>query len=145
MTLKERLESHPVRNLVEIIKGIKSEVAPSLALSKNKKRHTKTDLVSHILKLDKLNLLGQDIPMYVKPKRASKPKVSASDLDKSVSSMGKEDQEKLLEGLKEIPDKPKKVKKPRVPSAWNKYVKKMGGVKKAAADKSGFEAFKKSL
>jgi len=30
-------------------------------------------------------------------------------------------------------------------SSWALYVKKMGGVKKASADKSGYEAFKKSL
>ena len=42
-----------------------------------------------------------------------------------------------------IKKKDKSKKKP--PTAWNKYVKKMGGVKKAAADKAGFEKFKKSL
>ena len=74
-SLKVILESHPMVNLREVIKAVKSEVAPKLAFSKDKKKHTKAMLVDHILKLDKLGLIKKLPDMYVKPKR--KPRTKA--------------------------------------------------------------------
>jgi len=264
-SLKERLETHPIKNLNAVIRSVKSEIAPKLALSKDKKRHSKAKLIEHILLLDKMGLLKQDVPVYKSPApKAKAPKpASAQEIKDSLMVPGKYTKKEIKEGkalvknqpkkapkakapkakapkkqlsldcgnalqqaqkvikfytenkgvfsknkfliknnadLKEkmeiigkflndpkckdaktttpfIPTlekalslyldkdqpkkedqpktgfrkktkeepKPKKEKKPRAPSAWNKYVKKMGGVKKASADKAGFEAFKKSL
>ena len=191
-SLRVILESHPIKNLYAVIRTVKSELAPKLAFSADKKRHSKATLIDHLLMLDKMGLLKKKPGMYVKPPRA-KPAVKAKpkketekivvDLDKAKKAGIKVDEKKVkvkakaplvksgkvsdLDQLKSLPDfvpsagnpknepkkskapakakAPAKEKKPRAPSAWNKYVKKMGGVKKAAADKSGFEAFKKSL
>ncbi len=72
-SLKERLETHPIRNLNAVIKSIKSEIAPKLALSKDRKRHSKAKLIEHILLLDKMGLLKQDIPSYNTPKKEKAP------------------------------------------------------------------------
>ena len=71
-TLKARLETHPISNLNKVIKSVKSVLAPTLALSKDKKRHSKATLVTHILKLNSLGLLKKDIPVYKPPPRAKK-------------------------------------------------------------------------
>lgn len=72
-SLKDILESHPIKNLKAVIKDVKSELAPKLALSKDKKRHSKEQLIEHIMKLDKMGLIKKLPDMYVKPKR--KPRV----------------------------------------------------------------------
>ncbi len=74
-SLKVILESHPIKNLNAVIKSVKSELAPKLALSKDKKRHSKATLIDHILKLDKMGLLKKRPSMYEKPVRAKKVKV----------------------------------------------------------------------
>ena len=73
-TLKAILESHPIKNLNAVIKSVKSDIAPKLALSKDKKRHSKEKLIEHILALDKMGLLKERPAMYEKPVRAKKVK-----------------------------------------------------------------------
>ena len=77
MSLKAILESHPIKNLNEIIKEIKTEVIDGkLSLSKAKKRHSKATLIEHILALDKMGLLKNRPTMYEKPVRAKKVKAA---------------------------------------------------------------------
>tara|TARA_R110001592_G_scaffold32514_2_gene113797 strand:+ start:11968 stop:12882 length:915 start_codon:yes stop_codon:yes gene_type:complete len=110
-TLKERLETHPIKNLNAVIKSVKSEIAPKLALSKDKKRHSKAKLIEHILLLDKMGLLKQDVPVYKSP--APKAKKSEAkivvDLEKvKKSSVVKVDVKKAKSaGVKIINKKPK--------------------------------------
>ena len=49
-SLKEILESHPMRNLNAIVKGIKSANMPLLSLSSKKVRYSKSDVIDHIIK-----------------------------------------------------------------------------------------------
>ena len=74
MSLKAILESHPIKNLNAVIKSVKSDIAPKLALSKDRKRHSKAKLIEHILALDKMGLLKERPGMYEKPVRAKKVK-----------------------------------------------------------------------
>ena len=98
-SLKVILESHPIKNLNGIIKSVKSELAPKLALSKDKKRHSKEILIDHILKLDEMGLLKKRPSMYEKPVRAKKVKVE-------VKAEPKKDKKKQL---KEAIKKGKKI------------------------------------
>ena len=161
MSLKAILESHPIKNLNAIIKEVKSDIAPKLALSKAKKRHSKAKLIEHILALDEMGLLKERPTMYEKPVRAKKDKAEPKVEDKpkkkikfKVKNPAKKEKPAGLIALESIDleaeeakdkSKKEKAKAKKPPTAWNKYVKKMGGVKKAAADKAGFEKFKKSL
>ena len=49
-SLKAILESHPIKNLYAVIRSVKAELAPKLAFSKDKKRHSKATLIEHIFK-----------------------------------------------------------------------------------------------
>ena len=82
MSLKAILESHPIKNLNAIIKEVKSDIAPKLALSKDKKRHSKAKLIEHILALDEMGLLKNRPTMYEKPVRAKKVKAEPKVEDK---------------------------------------------------------------
>lgn len=109
-SLKVILESHPIKNLNAVIKSVKSEIAPKLALSKDKKRHSKAKLIQHILVLDKMGLLKERPGMYVKPSRAKKEKSNIIvDVEKvKKSGMIKVDVKKAkAAGVKIINEKPK--------------------------------------
>ena len=114
-TLKERLETHPIKNLNGVIKSVKSELAPSLSLSKGKKRHSKATLVDHILKLDKLGLLKTDIPVYKAPKRTKKEvkptPASAQEIKDSLMVPGKYSKSEIKSGKATIAKSKIKIKK----------------------------------
>ena len=114
-TLKERLETHPIKNLNGVIKSVKSELAPSLSLSKGKKRHSKATLVDHILKLDKLGLLKTDIPVYKAPKRTKKEvkptPASAQEIKDSLMVPGKYSKAEIKSGKALVKNQPKKAVK----------------------------------
>ena len=74
MSLKVILESHPIKNLYAVIRSVKAELAPKLAFSKDKKRHSKATLIEHILNLNEMGLLKKLPKMYVKEARAKKEK-----------------------------------------------------------------------
>ena len=78
MSLKEILESHPVRNLKAIIREVKSDIGPKLMFSKDKKSHKKEKLISHIIELNKLGLIEKLPDMYVKPKAKPRKKRPAT-------------------------------------------------------------------
>ena len=109
-TLKTILESHPIKNLNGIIKSIKSDLAPNLALSKDKKRHSKAKLITHILKLDKMGLLKSKPSMYVKPLRNKKPIV---DVEKATKAGIKIDVKKAIKAGIKIDVKKVRVKAPK--------------------------------
>ena len=163
-SLKVILESHPIKNLNGIIKSVKSELAPKLALSKDKKRHSKETLIDHILKLDKMGLLKERPSMYEKPVRAKKVKAEVKaepkkDKKKQLKEAIKKGK-KIIESKKQEPkpevdlekakkagikvdlskvDVVKEEKKKRKPSSWNLFVKAQGGVKNAIANKSKYK------
>tara|TARA_R110002072_G_scaffold98685_1_gene217104 strand:+ start:191 stop:1558 length:1368 start_codon:yes stop_codon:yes gene_type:complete len=85
-TLKTILESHPIKNLNGIIKSIKSDLAPNLALSKDKKRHSKAKLIEHILKLNKMGLLKKQPTAYIAPTQKNKT-ILADAIGKSLSKI----------------------------------------------------------
>ena len=114
-TLKARLETHPISNLNKVIKSVKSVLAPTLALSKDKKRHSKATLVDHILKLDKLGLLKKDIPLYKAPKRTKKEvkptPATAQEIKDSLMIPGKYSIEDIKAGKALVKNQPKKAVK----------------------------------
>ena len=114
-TLKARLETHPINNLNKVIRSVKSVLAPTLALSKGKKRHSKATLVDHILKLDKLGLLKTDIPLYKAPKRTKKEvnrtPASAQEIKDSLMVPGKYSKAEIKSGKALVKNQPKKAVK----------------------------------
>ena len=113
-SLKVILESHPIKNLNAVIKSVKSELAPKLALSKDKKRHSKATLIEHILKLDEMGLLKERPSMYEKPVRSKKVKAE-------VKAEPKKDKKKQL---KEAIKKGQKIIESKKQEAGTKIAKK---------------------
>ena len=113
-SLKVILESHPIKELNGIIKKIKEGLTVEnqnlLALSKDKKRHSKATLIDHILKLDKMGLLKKRPSMYEKPVRAKKEpkKATAKEIKDSLMVPGKYTLEEIKSGKALVKNQPKK-------------------------------------
>tara|TARA_R110000772_G_scaffold11841_4_gene36786 strand:+ start:7066 stop:7869 length:804 start_codon:yes stop_codon:yes gene_type:complete len=123
MSLKAILESHPIKNLNAVIRSVKSDIAPKLALSKDRKRHSKEKLIEHILALDKMGLLKQRPTMYEKPVRTKKvkaepKKATAKEIADSLMVPGKYTKKEIKEGKALVKNQPKKKAEPKaVPKA----------------------------
>ena len=109
-SLKAILESHPIKNLYVVIKSVKSELAPKLAFSKDKKRHSKETLIDHILKLDEMGLLKKRPAMNVKQPRAKKVKAEPKAEPKIKVDLSKVD---VVKSKKEPKKAPAKAKAPK--------------------------------
>ena len=72
--VRDRLNSHPIKTLNGLIRGIKKELP--LALSLNKKRYSKSQLIDHLVMLGGKKLIDlSKIPML--PKKKGKPRGNA--------------------------------------------------------------------
>ena len=171
MSLKAILESHPIKNLNAVIRSVKSDIAPKLALSKDRKRHSKATLIEHILALDKMGLLKERPTMYEKPARTKKVKVEPKAVPtavptavpkavpkkapkadekkeqpepKKVEKMGKITEEGLKKQLNMVPKEERSAKRKKILENFEliKKAKKPRSEKQKANDKKLGEAAK---
>ena len=141
MSLKAILESHPIKNLNAVIRSVKSDVAPKLALSKDKKRHSKEKLIEHILALDKMGLLKERPTMYEKPVRAKKVKAVPKSAG-AIEAKRIKKKIKAQESKPKVEDKPKQAK-PIIVVDVEKAKKAGIKIDESKATKAGVKLIKK--
>lgn len=93
--MKEILESHPVKNLKQILKDMKQDVGSYSKMNKS-------DLVNRILELKKKGFPVPKVEMYKKPERKKKYKGVSPEPTKKQKEMEKE-RSRLLDLLEKYP------------------------------------------